>query len=153
MPEIKIVPWEEKYAGAYISLALEWLEKYVRVEPADLAIIHHPRENVLNGGGNIFFALLAGEAVGTVSMLKQSETEFELAKLAVTEKCKGMKISGQLMAAALAFAKEQGAEKVVLYTNKTLLPAIGLYKKCGFVEIPMGNNKYEEADMKMELAL
>ena len=39
--EIKIVKWEERYAQDFIDLSVEWLEKYVRVEPADEEILYH----------------------------------------------------------------------------------------------------------------
>jgi GNAT superfamily N-acetyltransferase len=153
MPDITIVPWEEKYAGDFIALSMEWLEKYALTEPADLEILHHPHEKVLDHGGNIFFALYQGEVIGTAAMIQQDAETFELAKLAVTEQYKGLKISTLLMQRCLDFAKAAGAKKILLYTNSFLRPAIGLYKKFNFVEAPIEQNIYEKVDMKMELAL
>ena len=36
MVAIKIIEWEDKYAEQFKRLSLEWLEKYVSVEQADL---------------------------------------------------------------------------------------------------------------------
>lgn len=151
--EIKIVKWEDRFAKAYIDLSIEWLEKYVSVEPGDLEIIEHPYEAVLNNGGMIWFALVNNTAVGTVTMIKSSNNSYELAKLAVTEKYKKLGIGEKLINAAIDFAKENKAQKIYLFTNHNLIPAINLYKKCKFVEIPLIDNKYIESDMKMELYL
>ena len=41
-----------------------------------------------------------------------------------------------LLQSALRFAKEAGYKKIQLDTLNTMLPAINLYKKNGFYEIP-----------------
>lgn len=145
---IEIVKWDDRYSMAYISLAVEWLEKYVSVEPGDLEIIKHPHEAVLSPGGMIWFALKDGEPVGTVTMLKSGDGIYELAKLAVTERCRGLKLGAILMETAIDFAKENGAKKVYLFTNHKLRPAIALYHKFGFQDVLL-----IESDMKMELIL
>ena len=153
MKEIKIVDWDEKYHRNFINLSIEWLEKYVSVEDTDLKILNDPHGQILDNGGNIFFAISETDVVGTVAMIKIDENAFELAKLAVTEQFKGYKIGNQLMGACIHYAKSKNACKIVLYTNQKLIPAIHLYKKYGFNEVPLVNNKYLESDMKMELSL
>ena len=152
MNNVEIMKWEERYAEDFISLSIEWLEKYVSVEPADLKIIHHPHEVILDKGGAIFFAKSEDRIVGTVAMIKMKDT-FELAKLAVTEEYKGLKIGNLLMEAAIDFARNSGVSSIYLLTNHTLLPAIGLYKKYGFYQVPLVDNEYIESDMKMLLDL
>ena len=131
--EIKIVKWEDRFAKAYIDLSIEWLEKYVSVEPGDLEIIEHPYEAVLNNGEMIWFALLDNTPIGTVTMIKSNDS-YEVAKLAVTEKYKKLGIGERLMKVAIEFARENGTKKIYLFTNHNLIPAINLYKKCGFVQ-------------------
>ena len=151
--EVKVIGWHDKYAQDFINLSVEWLEKYVRVEPADEEILYHPHESILNDGGMIFFANYNGANVGTISMINMGNNVYELAKLAVTESCKGHHISDALMESAISFAKEKGAERIILFTNSKLIPAIHLYHKFGFVDVPLVDNEYEESDMKMELIL
>lgn len=153
MSVITIRAWEDRFAADYIRLSVEWLEKYVRVEPADEAILYHPHEAVLDDGGMIFFACDGDTPVGTVSVIRMADGCFELAKLAVTEAYKGQGISKLLMDAALNFGREKMCEKVILFTNRKLKPAIGLYEHYGFREVPMVDNEYEESDMRMELQL
>lgn len=153
MKKIKIIEYEEKYHDHLKNLSYEWLEKYVSVEPEDEKILNNPKEVVLDKGGFIFFAKYGEEIIGTVSLIRVGEKTFELAKLAVTEKYQGLKIGKMLMEKCVAVAKEKNAKRIILFTNHTLIPAIGLYKKFGFQEIPLGENKYIESDIKMELKL
>lgn len=147
--DIKIVRWDDCYADDFIGLSEEWLVRYVSIEPADIEILHHPHEMILEPGGMIFFALDGDAAVGCVAMIPDRDGGMELAKLAVTEEYKGRGIGNLLMAEALTYADGRKAEPVYLYTNRKLVPAIGLYEKFGFREIALENNKYLESDMKM----
>lgn len=79
--------------------------------------------------------------------------EYELAKLAVNEKYKGMKIGNALLEKCMETSRKEKIKKIILYTNRNLVPAIGLYKKFGFKKLPIINNKYLEADMKMEMQI
>ena len=151
MKQVKIIEFEEQYHENYKRLSYEWLEKYISVEPEDEKILNDPWGVVLNNGGYIFFAKHDKEIVGTVSLLKIDNETFELAKLAVTERYKGMKIGHALMAKCMEFARRDNAKKLILYTNKKLVPAIELYKKFGFKELRIVDNKYLEADMKMKI--
>ncbi|OPH56014.1 GCN5 family acetyltransferase [Paenibacillus ferrarius] len=154
MTELLIVPYKSDYKQDLIRLSYEWLEKYVNVEPEDERIINNPEEAVLNDGGFIFFAQYNNEIVGTVSLIKlEKENTFELAKLAVTEKYQGLKIGRRLMEKCIETSRLEDAQKIILFTNQKLIAAIELYKKFGFSFVPIGNNKYLEADLKMELEL
>ena len=46
--EIEIEKWKDKFAKDFIRLSVEWLEKYVRVEPADEALLYHPHKGPRN---------------------------------------------------------------------------------------------------------
>lgn len=153
MDTVEFFSYEKKYKKDLQKLSYEWLEKYVSVEPEDIRILENPEEIIINPGGEIIFARYKGEIVGTVSLIKVDEQTFELAKLVVTEKARGLKIGNQLMDKALEFAKSKNARKVILYTNQILNSAIAVYHKYGFVEIPMLENKYLESDLKMEKEL
>lgn len=153
MDNVEIVRWDDKYHQSFIDLSVEWLEEYVSVEPADLEILKNPHEKVLDNGGEIFFALADGKAVGTVAMINAGGGVFELAKLAVSPEYKGRKIGKLLMQHAISFAEEKNAGRIILYTNHKLVPAIRLYEKMGFVHTELSNNKYIESDMKMQLEL
>lgn len=153
MAEIKIIEYEEKYHNDFKKLSYEWLEKYVSVEPEDEKILNNPKEVILDKGGFIFFAKYDTQIVGTVSLIRVDENTFELAKLAVTEKYQELNIGKLLMEKCLCVSKKENAKTIILYTNHILASALALYKKFGFEEIPLVNNKYIESDLKMKLEL
>jgi ribosomal protein S18 acetylase RimI-like enzyme len=45
-----------------------------------------------------------------------------------------------------------GALSILLYSSTKLIPAIALYRKLGFVEVPL-DGPYKRSDIKMELKL
>lgn len=151
--DIKILEWEDKFAEDFINLSLEWLEKYLWIEPADEEVLYHPHEAILDNGGMIFFANDGTHNVGTIALIKMDEKTFELVKLGVTEAYKGNHISHLLMDRALDYAKEKCAEKIVLFSNSGLVPAIKLYYSYGFRDVPVEESEFEGADVKMELIL
>lgn len=153
MNNVCIEEWNETYRQDFISLSLEWLEKYLSVEPIDLEILNDPEGYILSKGGRIFFARQGDDIVGTVSMIPQSEGIFELAKLAVTEKYQGLRIGHMLMTRCIQFAHEQQAQKIVLFTAETLKAAVKLYQSHGFSAVPLEDKRYVEADLFMVLTL
>ena len=150
---ISIITWQDRYAEAFKTLNLEWLTKYVKVEPRDVETMEHPYEVILNRGGMIWFALCEGKAVGTVSLIPEAEDEWELAKMSVTEDFKGKGIGHLLMDAALDFAKAKALPKIIIFTNSVLTSAVHLYHSYGFKEVPVTGAAYETSDLKMELIL
>jgi ribosomal protein S18 acetylase RimI-like enzyme len=57
------------------------------------------------------------------------------------------------MDAAIAFAHQAGVRRLLLVSNRRLLPAIRLYRKHGFVEVPVEQHGYDRVDIQMELTL
>ena len=152
MDDLKIITFNADYREHFKNLNIDWLEKYFKVEPIDMKVLSSPEE-IINKGGQIFFALLNGEVVGTCALLRD-EDQFELSKMAVTEKAQGKKIGHKLGEAAVAYAHEAGVKKIFLESNRKLIPALNLYKKLGFKEVEnYKSEKYLRSDIKMELDL
>lgn len=93
-----------------------------------------------------------GEVAGTVALKRVDSEMFEFTKMAVDEKYRGQKIGRALGQAAIKKAKELGAKKIILYSNTVLVPAIELYRKLGFSEVPV-DGPYQRSNIKMELKL
>lgn len=151
MEKVGIISYEDRYHNDFKKLSYEWLEKYVFVEPEDERILNDPKEVILDEGGYIFLAKTDDKIVGTVALIKVDNDTFELAKLAVTEEYKGLKIGTKLMMKCLDVAKKENYKKIILYTNHNLEEAMALYKKFKFKEISIEENKYMGSDIKMEL--
>ena len=90
---------------------------------------------------------------GTFALLKNGEQEYELAKMAVAEKFQGLKIGNLMLEFGIRKAKELNAKKIILYSNTKLKPALHLYRKYGFTEVPIGHSDYLRSDIKMELVI
>ncbi len=147
---IQIIDFSDDLKDPIKTLNYEWLEKYFRVEKSDVISLSNPREEIIDKGGFIFYAKLNDEIVGTASLLKKSNTIFELGKMAVSEKAQGHKIGTLLLEHCLSFAKQKEIRTLLLYSNTQLQSAIHLYRKYGFFEVELEKGLYERADIKME---
>ena len=77
---------------------------------------------------------------------------FELTKMAVLPNQRGKYIGQKLMQHCIDFANENNFEKLMLYSNTILENAIYIYRKFGFIEIPVeANSPYGRSNIKMEL--
>lgn len=148
--QVKIIPFSTKLKKPIKTLNLEWLKKYFKVEPKDEKVLSDPQGEIIDKGGIIFYAQYNNQIVGTVSLLKIDDVTFELSKMAVSDENQGLGIGKKLLEHCLNEAKEKGIQKLILYSNRKLLPAIHLYESFGFVEIPVESGVYERADIKME---
>lgn len=148
-----IVGFDEQLSASFKELNIRWLKKYFVVEPIDEEMLSQPRKFIIDRGGHIFFAKVNDEIAGTFALMKSAESEYELSKMAVDEKFQGKKIGNQLLEFCIRKAKELRAKKLILYSNTILGPAIHLYEKYGFKEVPMGNSEYKRSNIKMELNL
>lgn len=150
---VTIALFEEKYAAAFKALNLVWLEQYNLTEAADLQMLNHPQEVIIDRGGIIFLALLNDEVVGTAALIKEHNGVYELAKMSVAPQHQGKGISRQLLQACLQQAKQWQATEVQLYSNSQLKAALGLYESMGFTYMPLENSPFVTADIKMQLLL
>lgn len=144
--------FKPEYACNFYNLNIEWLQTLFVVEPFDKEVLGNPETYIINKGGHIFFALLNNEVVGTVALMPKENT-FELTKMAVSPNHRGYKIGQQLMQHTINFAKsELKLNNLILYSSTKLENAIYIYKKYGFVEIPLEkDNPYKRSDIKMKL--
>lgn len=150
---IEIVSFKEEYAIYFKRLNTAWLEKFFVIEPIDAQMLSNPRQYFIDKGGYIFFAKCNGNIAGTFALLKEKDTVYELSKMAVDEKYQGIKIGNKMLEFCIAKARELAATKLILYSNTKLKPAIHLYKKYGFLEVPFSNAEYQRSDIKMELLI
>lgn len=153
-PNVRIVPYRPEFAPDFARLNRAWLEQYFTVEPLDEEYLGDPEGHIIRAGGEIFFALEAERVIGTCAAIPQPGMSFELAKLAVTPECQGRGLGRALALAVIGFARERGAARVTLVSNSTLVPALHLYERLGFRQLPFpGPPPYLDADVYMELPL
>ena len=149
---IQILDYQPEHRAWFEKLNREWIEKYFAMEPPDFQILQNPEKYILTEGGSIFMARYQHEIVGTVALKFHSRSLYELTKMAVNENFQGKKIGRTLAEATNAKAKNSRAEKIILYSNTMLAPAIALYQNLGFREIPV-DGPYKRTNIKMELSI
>ena len=149
---VEIIDYTEQLKEHIKTLNYEWIQKHHHIEEGDVRSLSNPKEEILDKGGMIYYAQHKNKIVGTVSLLKITEEEYELGKMAVTESAQGLGIGKILMEHCLKISKELKIKKLCLYSNTKLKPAIHLYEKYGFVEVPLEPGHYERANIKMEKA-
>jgi N-acetylglutamate synthase-like GNAT family acetyltransferase len=113
-------------------------------------VLSNPQSEIIDKGGFIFYARYNNEIVGTISLLKIDNTTYELSKMAVTDSVQGLGVGKKMIEYCFDVAREKNIKRLFLYSNRSLLSAIHLYEKYGFVEIPLEEGVYERADIKME---
>lgn len=153
MNEVQIIDFQATYKEDFKRLNVAWIQRYFKLEPSDLIQLERPQEYILDKGGWILLAQLGDEIVGTAALIKDSDTFFELAKMAVDETHQGKQIGKKLALAAIEKARSMGAKQLFLESNRKLTPALNLYKSVGFREVKLMESPYERADIQMLLDL
>jgi len=148
------IGYDPRYRDDFVALNEHWVEKYFEIEAADRKHFEHVEENIIAPGGDIVFLIENGKCLGACALIKESDQVLELAKMAVLESEIGRGLGSLLMEATLKRAREMGAHKIVLRSNTTLAPALGLYRKYGFKTTELGPQPdYDRADIEMTLDL
>jgi ribosomal protein S18 acetylase RimI-like enzyme len=151
---IKIQKYEDRFAADFARLNRLWLEGYNLLEESDLKTLDHPRESILDRGGEIFVAVDGELLIGTCAIVPVESAVMELVKLTVAPEARGRGIGRRLTDMAIGQARALGAERVVLLSNNQLETAIRLYESLGFRHAPLpADARYVSANVYMELSL
>lgn len=152
--DIQIVKYRDEFAEAFDRLNREWLVRYGLLEAPDEEMLQAPRAQILDAGGEVFFALRDGEVVGTAAAIWDGEDTVELAKLGVAASARGHGLGRDLTLAVIEFARSRGARRVTLVSSTKLQTAVRLYESMGFQHRPLPPDVgYVTADVYMEMEL
>ncbi|HEU4471431.1 MAG TPA: GNAT family N-acetyltransferase [Flavisolibacter sp.] len=153
MKNIEIMAYQPEHQPYFERFNRDWIEQYFWLEDIDRFVLQHPQEAILDKGGAILMASFEGSIAGTVALRKVDEGIYEFTKMAVDPPFRRKGIAEALSYAALQKAAELGAWKVILYSQTGLAAAIAMYRKIGFVEVPIEEGVYARSDIKMEILL
>ncbi|RQP19700.1 MAG: GNAT family N-acetyltransferase [Parapedobacter sp.] len=153
MKTITIENYRPEWQTYFEKFNRAWIEKYFVLEDIDKYVLSNPEEAILNDGGEILFAVYESKVIGTVALKKVDKDIMELTKMAVDKNYQGIGAGKMLCQAAIDKAKDLDVEKLVLYTQSALKPALGIYRKLGFREVAIEQGQYKRADTKMEMIL
>ena len=152
--KVQIVDYKDEYKQYFYDFNIEWLETWFYVEEFDKEVLSKPDKYILEPGGHIFFAKYGDEIIGTVALMKYGGNGYELTKMAVTPLHRGKKAGQLLMQYCIDFAREHKFDNLMLYSNTVLENAIYIYRKYGFIEVPVEpDSPYDRSNIKMVLDL
>mgnify|MGYP001187842602 FL=1 len=151
--KVSIVPFKDKYSKDFYNLNYDWLDEYFYVEDYDEKVLGNCKEEIIDKGGYIFFALHKSDVVGTMALMPREEGVYELNKMAVRKDLRGNGIGNKLIEFIINYSKDKNYSSIILYSNTVLKNSIHLYNKFGFKEIDNPDAPYKRSDIKMELKL
>ena len=148
---IKIVDYRKEHQPYFERFNRQWIEEWFVMEPVDEWVVTNPDKAILEPGGAILMAEYDGIVAGTVGLRKVDEVTYEFTKMAVDPAFRRKGIAEAISHASFTKAKQLGAKKVILYSNTKNAAAIKLYEKLGFRHLPVENDVYARANVKMEI--
>ena len=152
---MKIVPYNPKYKNDFIEMNKMWISNMFAIEEEDIRELGNI-EPYIENGGQIFFALDDMETVMACCMIAPREDgDWEIMKFAAKGMYTGTGAGSACLKACIDFAKERKVEKIIIVSNRKCVQAVHLYRKFGFVEIPVDKKKFpfKRADIAFEQLL
>ncbi len=149
MSELNIIAYRPEHQPYFEKFNRQWIEEWFEMEPVDEWVLTNPDKAILDPGGAILMAEYNGVVAGTVGLRKVDEETFEFTKMAVDPAFRRKGIAEAISYASFRKAMELGATRVILYSNTLNAGAIKLYEKLGFLHVPVENDVYKRANVKM----
>lgn len=148
---MEIKEYQKKYKNDFVQLNTEWLERFYMVEPFDQDMMDRVDE-LIESGGMVYFAVEKEKVLATCMTIPLSDGVWEMCKLAAVGQYTGTGAGSAVFQACMDYAISHGAKKLSLISCRALKPAIHIYKKFGFREVPLNKEFWgaEKADIEME---
>jgi ribosomal protein S18 acetylase RimI-like enzyme len=151
---ITILPFTPERATYFDHLNRAWIEELFTIEPKDDALLKNPQAEIIDHGGEVWFAALGEEIVGACALIRESETVLEFSKLGVAPAARGQGVARALLRHCIARTRERGVPCLRIYTNSKLAPANALYLSEGFQLAEMSETQrryYQRVDTMYDL--
>lgn len=130
---LRILDYDDALAPAFRDINAQWIQAMYSLEQTDVDVLDHPRERIIDKGGDILFVEADGlGVVGACALQKTGEDQYELTKMGVLETARGRKAGEALLKAVIDRARALGARRLYLLSNRKSEAAIHLYEKLGF---------------------
>ncbi len=157
LPGLMIREYTPDLAQDFHDINAEWISAMFKLEATDVEVLRNPETRILGPGGVILFVDAEGLGiVGTCALQKTGEGAFELTKMGVRSRARGLKAGEFLLAAMIERAKAMQVETLYLLTNARCEAAIHLYEKLGFRHdadiMARYGARYERCDVAMRYA-
>lgn len=150
---MNIIEYTPKYKQDFIALNIAWIERYFVPEQADYDILDQV-DQLLDKGSMIYFAVEGDKVLATCMAMPLIPEDgiWELCKMGASGQYTGTGAGSAVFKASMDYAIRQGAKKLTLISNRRLKPALHIYEKFGFHEVPLDKAYwgYERADIALE---
>ena len=152
---MRIVSYSPEYKNDFIEMNKAWISAMFEMEAEDereLANI----EPLMEKGGQIFFALDEnGHVMACCMIAPRDDGDWEIMKFAAKGMYTGTGAGSACLQACIDYARERGIARVIIVSNRRCVQAVHLYRKFGFVEMPVDKEKFpfERADIAFEMFL
>ncbi len=145
---MEIIQYQEKYKKDFIQFNTDWIQdNFGTLEAEDLDTFHHIEESLKNGA-MIYFAV-DNENVLATCMVKPlgEDGTWELCKLGSNKHLPHKGAGSAVFQVAMDWAKQHGAKRLFIISNKKLKAAVHIYEKFGFHEIKLEDYEYARGDV------
>jgi N-acetylglutamate synthase-like GNAT family acetyltransferase len=155
LKNLEFLTFQPELAEDFESINKQWIRAMFTLEAADLLCLEQPQEQIIDRGGQIWFARNQGLGVlGCCAVMPKGAGAFELTKMGVLEGTRGLKVGERLLKHVLQQAESMPIERLFLLTSKKCEAAIHLYEKHGFVHdqgvMDTYGDSYERCDVAMK---
>jgi GNAT superfamily N-acetyltransferase len=135
-PEDPAHPDARRCIGAYFA---ELSVRDGRFEPA--LSLPATDEDLRPPAGVLLLARVSVEPVGCAALKFHGDEPAEVKRMWVSPSVRGRGVGRRLLDEVERHAREAGVATLRLETNRTLVEAIALYRRSGFVEVPAFNDE------------
>lgn len=149
---MKVVPYNPKYKKDFVEMNIKWISEMFVVEQIDIDVLNRVEQSI-EAGGQVFFAVNEEDEVLACCMISPLPNgEWEIEKFAAKGMYTGTGAGTACLRACIEYAKEKKVEKAVIVSNRKCVHAVNMYRKHGFVEVPVDKEKFpfDRADIAFE---
>ncbi len=152
--EIEMLPFSDDLASHFETINAQWIKQMFVLEDIDKQVLQQPRKHIIDKGGKIWFAKHPKLGiVAACALLNKGDGNFELTKMGVLDKARGLKIGEVLLRFVIKEAIALNVNCLFLLTNAKCEAAIHLYEKNGFVHDKLIMQAYGQSYERCNVAM
>ncbi|GAB4288109.1 MAG: hypothetical protein Kow0098_05420 [Ignavibacteriaceae bacterium] len=155
LKRVKVTTFKPELLKYFNELISECAKENVKPMEIRGRMLKNPVNEVIQKGGEVFFAYIDDDIAGTCAVLKISDNIYELAEITVKKSARGRQAGKKLALAAIGFAASNKAESLIVYVNEQPEAAFRLFDSLGFKLSEDGELTENEKQklIKMQLVL
>ena len=129
---MKIIQFEERYRQDFIDFNTDWIvSNFGFLEDHDKETFEKIDEEI-KSGAMIFFAVENDIALATCMVTPMTDTTWEICKLGSNKNLPHKGAGSAVFEASMKWALSHGAQRLFIFSNSKLKPALHIYRKYGF---------------------